>query len=125
MRIAYITTDEVNEDLAVRMAADCDTKLCPWSPKDGPPDGRFDAVVYDLDYLPPHQREQVLAELFSGLAPSAVAVHSYNLDDKRIEILRERGVIVSQRLEPEMLMQLRLAADGRPAGGCGPTALEL
>jgi hypothetical protein len=33
MRIAYLTTDEVNKDLAVRLAAQWEVTVCPLEPR--------------------------------------------------------------------------------------------
>src|SRR5262249_18156562 len=56
--IAYLTTDEVNLDLADRLATECGATLYPLSFQDGPPSGAFDAVLYDWDYLSPPWRQQ-------------------------------------------------------------------
>ena len=66
MRLAYLTTDEVNQDLAIRIAADCGTTLALLSPRDPPPNGRFDAVLYDWDFWPLHLRREVLEELLTA-----------------------------------------------------------
>ena len=53
MRIAYLTTDEVNKHLALRLAAQWEVSVCPLEPRDPPPDGKFDAVrgVDPLDVM--------------------------------------------------------------------------
>ena len=63
MRIAYLTTDEVNEALALEMALACDVALEPLVPKQGPPDAGYDAVLIDWDHWPPEQRAELLARL--------------------------------------------------------------
>jgi hypothetical protein len=110
--IAYLSTDEVNQDLAVQMAAACDIRLELLSPRDPPPDGQFDAFIYDLDYWP--QRQEVLAELVRVRTPHAVVLHSYNLDEDQIEVLRSKGVSVSGRLDVEVFHALRLASVPSP-----------
>jgi hypothetical protein len=55
MRIAYLSTDEVNVHLAEAMAAGCGLTLCPLAPKDPPPDEEFDALLYDWDSWPARQ----------------------------------------------------------------------
>jgi hypothetical protein len=107
VRIAYVTTDEVNQDLALRLADDFGAELCPLSPKDPPPNGEFDAMVYDLDYLPPEGRRAILAGLLAGPRSCAVAVHSHNLREDQADALRAGGIAVSSRLEPEMFRLLR------------------
>jgi hypothetical protein len=52
MRTAYLTSDEVNQDLALQIAAGCATKLCVMWPKEQGLDEDFDAVIYDLDWHP-------------------------------------------------------------------------
>src|SRR6266566_670352 len=52
MRIAYLTTDEVNRDLAHKFATECDVNIRALSPRETPQTGSFDGVVYDVDFLP-------------------------------------------------------------------------
>ena len=110
MRIAYLTTDEVNRHLAEEMAAACGVTLCPLEPRDHPPGGEFDALLYDWDHWPAARRREALAELLGGSLPHAVAVHGYNLEDGRAEALRRHTVAVYRRLQPRVFRFLRLAA---------------
>jgi hypothetical protein len=107
MRIAYLTTDEVNPDLARRWAQTCGCEVIPLSPRDPLPDGEFDAAIYDLDYLLPPLREQVLTSLLSRPLHCPAAVHSFNLRKRQATALRTRGVLVRRRLERGILMRLR------------------
>jgi hypothetical protein len=97
MRIAYLTTDEVNLHLAEGMAAACGLTLYPLWPRESPPDGGFDAVLYDWDCLPQPERQKLLAELLAGPRPRAVALHGYNLEDGQAEALRRHSVAVYRR----------------------------
>jgi hypothetical protein len=110
MRIAYLTTDEVNLHLAEEMAVACGLTLCPLAPKDAPPDGEFDALLYDWDHWPAAQLREVMAALLGGSLPHAVAVHGYNLGDGRAEALRQHTVAVYRRLQPQVFRFLRRAA---------------
>jgi hypothetical protein len=114
MRIAYLTTDEVNEALAREMARDCGIDLYPLAPKDGPPDTGYDAVLCDWDFWPAELRQELLAE-HVGPPDRPLAVHSYNLDETQAESLRSRGVAVHAVLRPEVFLQLRQAAETSPA----------
>jgi hypothetical protein len=107
MRIAYLSTDEVNLDLARRWAKTCRCEVIALSPRDPLPDGGCEAAIYDLDFLPPTLRQQVLTNLFRGPQHCPVAVHSYNLDDQQVRDLRARGVFVRRRLERAILELLR------------------
>jgi hypothetical protein len=107
MQIAYLTPDEVHRDLAVRLAEDCGATVQPLSPNDPLPTEQFDAVLYDLDYLPPAQRQELLVDLAASSAtrPVPVGVHSYNLDDQ-VSALRRHGVVVARRLGPGVFRSL-------------------
>jgi hypothetical protein len=110
MRIAYLTTDEVNLHLAEEMAASCGLTLCPLAPKDPPPNEEFDAVLYDWDSWPARQQPEPLAELLASRLPRAVAMHSYNLADGQAKALRQHAVAVYRRLRPRVFRYLRRAA---------------
>jgi hypothetical protein len=114
MSIAYLSTDEVNRHLAGRMAAACGAKLHPLSPKDPPPDGRFDAVLYDLDSMPLACREEIVASALAGPPTRPVAVHSSNLDT-RADALRNKGVVVTRQLGPGVLRALCRSLGPAPA----------
>jgi hypothetical protein len=118
--IGYLTTDEVNQHLALQLAAECGTALEVVWPRDAPPDSRFGAVLYDLECLPPAERAQLLAGLLAGPAPRPGAVHSYNLAEPQIETLRANGVGVYRSLAPEVLQSLA----GPPARHCDSAELQ-
>jgi hypothetical protein len=123
--IAYLTTDEVNADLARQMADRFDVSLHLLSPKDGSPDGEFDAVLYDWDHWPVGRQREVMAELLGGSLPHAVAVHGYNLEDAQAEALRQHTVAVYRRLQPRVFQFLRRAVRvvrAARALGIGPQA---
>jgi hypothetical protein len=109
--IAYLTLDEVNADLALRLAKEGGNTLYALVPRRPTPRAPFDALLYDWDYLPAERRQAVLAELLDRPLPCPVAVHGYNLDDDLGETLSRKGVAVSRYLEPELFVQLRSAAD--------------
>lgn len=120
MRIAYLTTDEVNQDLALSMTEAYGITLCPLSPREAPPDGLFVAVLYDWDYWPADRREQVLVELLTDRPRCPVALHSYNVDPDQAEALRRRGVAVHRRLRTQVFGSLRRAVlAARVAAACG------
>lgn len=109
MRVAYVTTDEVNQELATQMAEDCGATLDSLSPRDPAPDGEYEAVLYDLDFLPRDSGRAILAELLAGPASRPVAVHSYQLATRQVAALRQRGCAVFPRLERRVFLQLRSA----------------
>src|SRR5262245_54809815 len=106
MRIAYLTTDEVNPDLAQRWARTCGCEVIPLTPRDPIPDGEFDAVIYDLDYLPQPIRQQVMTMLLNGPRTSPAAVHSYNLRRWQTQALRALGIVVGRKLERGILVKI-------------------
>ncbi len=110
MRLAYITTDEVNQELATRMAEDCGATLDTLSPRDPPPDGQYAAVLFDLDFLPRDAGRVLLAQLLAHDPARPVAVHSYRLGTQQVMALRKRGCAVYARLEPKVFVHLRSAA---------------
>jgi hypothetical protein len=116
MPIGYRTIDEVNEDTARRLARACGVRLYPLWPRESPPDGGFDAVLYDWDCLPQSERQELLAELLASPRPRAVALHGYNLEDGQAEALRRHSVAVYRRLHPRVFRFLRRAVRAVRAG---------
>ncbi len=110
MLIAYLTTDEVNQHLALQIAEECGETLCPLSLNDVPPDSKFDALVYDWDHLPRQRQQAILAVLLAGRALLPVAVHSYNLEEDLVQPLRRQGVAVYRTLQPEIFRLLTAIA---------------
>jgi len=107
MRIAYLSTDEVNLDLARRWARKCGCKVVPLGPRHPLPNGDHEAAIYDLDFLPPVLRQQVLSRLLRGPRDGPIAVHSYNLGEQQVADLRSRGIHVWRRLERAIFLLLR------------------
>jgi hypothetical protein len=106
MRIAYATTDEVNQALAVQLAQENGAVIHELLPRDAPPVGQFDAVLYDLDDVPKPQRWEILARLLSDPSSCPKAVHGYDLPEEQVSTLRKHGIVVSQHLEPELFGSL-------------------
>jgi hypothetical protein len=119
MRVAYLTTDEVNEHLALSMAAACDIELVPQAPREPAPDEEFDAVLYDWDYLPPEHRQELRERLRAGRGPGRVIVHGYNLGKKEVAAWRQQGIAVFRRLESKVFRALLRAARLRVRSHCG------
>jgi hypothetical protein len=107
MNVAYVTTDEVNENWAQDLAAESMITLSIHGPQDAPHNGEFDAVVYDWDFLPPEWRHEVLAVLLATPPSRPVAVHGYHLPDEQISALRANGVHVYRHLTPEVFQALQ------------------
>jgi hypothetical protein len=116
MRIAYASTDEVNQALATQLAEACGAVVQELLPKEPPPDGQFDAVLYDLDAVPRPERKAVLARLLSGPAHGRKAVHGYALSDEVASILCRHGIAASRQLGPGLFQALCQAADPQRAG---------
>jgi hypothetical protein len=110
MRIAYLTVDEVNQDLALRLAADYGMTLSPHTFRDLPPDGQFDAVLYDWDHFPLSEQRKTLARLLDGPLFCPVGVHGYNVPEPQVEALRKKAVVVFHTRQPEVFLLLYLAA---------------
>jgi hypothetical protein len=103
MRIAYLTTDEVNHDLARRTADGCGAPLEVLTLTEPTLDGAYDAVLVDWDYLPTDSRQPILAAVLAGKWPCPVVVHGYHLEDNIRVTLGQSGVAIHRRLEPKWL----------------------
>lgn len=110
MRIAYLTTDEVNQALAAQMAAECGAVISARLPNDPPPDGLFDAVLYNLDDVPRDERSAVLEGFCRGKPAHPTAVHGYDITEEQAKTLIRNGVAAARRLHPGLLRSLFTAA---------------
>lgn len=124
---AYMTTDPLNEEDAGQLAGAAGLTLHLQFPKDPAPDGQFDVLIYDLDHWDPERRAETVAALTREPLLHPVAVHSYQLREQQITALRDNGVLVCRRLEPDVVVQLAqaaglLTADGRVDGQPDKTA---
>jgi hypothetical protein len=106
MWAAYVTNDEVNLREAHEIAGACAITLCPLMPMTIDVDDDFDALIYDLDHLPPENRQVILENLLGGALPEPIAVHSYHLEPSQVKGLRARGVLVFSRLGFELFWRL-------------------
>src|SRR5262249_8415548 len=114
MRIAYLTTDEVNRDLAARAGRACRATLEDVPHEGTSADNGYDAVLYDLAHLPPHPGRAALDELFAGRLEIPTAVHGYGLEDGQADVLRDLGVIVARRLEIGLMERICLMVEFAP-----------
>jgi hypothetical protein len=110
MRVAYASTDEVNQALAARMADECGAIICHLRPGEMLPDGLFDAVLYNLDDLPREQRPAFLEGLCLDSPHCPTAVHGYGIAHEQAQALSRPGIFVLPRLDPALLRSLCKAA---------------
>jgi hypothetical protein len=110
MLIAYLTTDEVNWDLANRWAEECGMVLFPLTFHDQIQECQFDAVVLDWDFIPSEKRVEILQQFTSSLPDYPLAAHGYHLNE---EELWHKGVIVFRRLEGKWLRFLQRLVEKR------------
>src|SRR5262245_33018797 len=109
MRIAYVTTDDVNREMATQLTGAFQATLGLLSPEDELVNLPDDGVIYDLDYLPQRRRHEILAQLLANQPSLPAAVHSYNLAEEQVAGLRENGVVVSRRLGSHLFRALTRA----------------
>jgi hypothetical protein len=110
MRIAYMTTDEVNQALAAQMAAECGAVICTLLPNAPLPDGQFHAVLNDLDDVQKDRRGEVVAQILRSPSTCPRAVHGYDITDEQATDLRRHGIAVGQRLHRGLIRTLCKAA---------------
>jgi hypothetical protein len=109
MRIAYLTTDEANQDLALELAQRHDIMLCIVEPRDSAPVAGFDGVLCDWDYWPAEAKVPLLQGWLGQASVPPLGLHSYQMDGEQAEALRRRGIAVHRVLEPGVFTALRQA----------------
>jgi hypothetical protein len=106
MRIAHITTDEVNQAIALHVAERLGATVTVLGLDDRAKFVLFDAVLYDLDRIAPDHRRRILDELRSETTALPVAVYGYCLSEEQAGRLRFQGVAVAQRLHAALVRTL-------------------
>jgi hypothetical protein len=106
MRFAYLTTDEVNQALALELAADQGVIVHPLAPKDGPPDRGYDAILCDWDSWPQDGRAHLLSMAKRGSFSGRFAVHGYNFTSEEARTFLSNDVMVHRILKAEVLRLL-------------------
>jgi hypothetical protein len=109
MQIAHITTDDVNQALANRVARSLGAVMIPLGSDEKPTHVRFDAVLCDLDRLPRDRRRAILDEIRSEATALPTAVYGYCLSEQQAAQLRFHGVAVAQRLHATLIRTLATA----------------
>jgi len=112
MRLAYLTTDEVNQALAVASCMARKISLSILTPMDCPFEDRYDGVLCDWDSWPTERREDFLA-MSRDLPGIPTAVHGYYLPDEIVEDLMRNGVLVYRTLEPQLFRELAELASAK------------
>jgi hypothetical protein len=110
MRIAYINRDEVNCDLAQRLAARCGLAICQLESGELVRPRLFDGVLYNLDDIPRDERSGLLRRLRSDRFACPIAVHGYAMTDEQAHELGRHGVTAARRLGSTLFLRLHSEA---------------
>ena len=103
MQIAYVNTDQVNQAEAMKMAKKYGAVVYGLRPKDPSPEGRYDAILYNLDDVLRHERSRIIEGILERPSSCPKAVHGYDVSEDEINLFRLHGVAVAQRLQPELV----------------------
>jgi hypothetical protein len=109
MRFAYLTRDEVNQDLALTFAAEHGVQLEVHARGDALDGREYDAVLCDFDSFPSEEREANLVTLLACPKNKPFAVHTYNLDNGQLQDLRRNGALTVKSLRGELFGRLLAA----------------
>jgi hypothetical protein len=107
MRFAYLTRDEVNQDVALTLAAEQGANLDVHVHPDALKEGEYDAVFWDVDSFPAEERAANLASLADGPLNKPFGLHSYNLDAQELRLLQRNGVLTAKVLRGELFDRLQ------------------
>jgi hypothetical protein len=106
MRIAHVTTDEVNHAVAVQAARPLGATMTQLNPQEMSRAIPLDAVLYDLNSAPPDRQLALVDELRAERTNRPTAVYGYCLSEEQAQELRYRGVAVAQRLHAALIRTL-------------------
>jgi hypothetical protein len=106
MRLAYLTRDEVNQELALTFASEHGVELDVLARGVALKGLEYDALLYDFDSFPSEEREANLVVVASYLKNKHLAVHSYNLEKRQLRDLRGAGALTAKQLREELFGRL-------------------
>jgi hypothetical protein len=109
MRVAYLTTDEANQNLALELAQRHGLMLCSVEPRDYAPVPRSTGCSATGITGPPRPRAPLLEGWLGQASVPSLALHSYQVNGEQAEALRRRGIAVHRVLEPIVFTALRQA----------------
>jgi hypothetical protein len=104
--VAYVSLDEVNQDLLSRMADRCGVFSQCFGSLSDLEHVPCDAAIYDFDYLCAEEHRRIFEKLTSAPVDGLAAVHGYNLLPRQKRALRQNGVVVRRRLHAKWLSRL-------------------
>jgi hypothetical protein len=105
-QFALVTHDPVNEWFVRTRVEGRGAALTALSLRDPPPDGQFDRTLIDWDSLDPDRREELLAQLLGCPERGKIGLSSYNLNADDAALLRNKGLAVFERLDPDAVVWL-------------------
>jgi hypothetical protein len=103
MRFAYLTRDEVNQDLALTFAQEKGVELDLHARCETLEGQEYDAVLCDFDSFPSEDRK---ANLVACPKNKPFAVHTYSLETRQLQDLRRAGVLTAKSLRAELFGRL-------------------
>jgi hypothetical protein len=122
VQIAYLTLDDVNQELIQGLAAGRGAMAVILDPRDLPVRDGSQAVFLDWDSWPHGQREETLRGLVTGGFPGPIAVHSYGISSRQVVALRQQGILVFRRLGPHAVCSLLRQVRGSGERGAAQPA---
>ncbi len=108
MRVAYLSVDEVNIEVAKEIALELGITIDSWFPKEGAPGPEFDAILVDLDSWVDtfHARERSIQQWLTMLWTHPVGLHSHDIDHLNVEQALVDGLVAGANLDREILARL-------------------
>ena len=106
MRLASLTLDEVNQNLAQAFADEHGVSLDVQARPEGIRDGNYDAVLFDPESFPPNEHPANLKAVLDCHPNRPIAIHGYGFSADQMHDLRQRGALVARRLDAEIFARL-------------------
>jgi hypothetical protein len=106
MRIGYLTLDEVNETLGRELGLRFHIEFEKLSFCDDGAVECCDALLCEVDYLVPGDRQRLFTWLIDRSANRPVAVHGFHLCRRETRDLRAAGILVFRQLQPRVFRRL-------------------
>lgn len=104
---SYLSADEVNQSHARSLGSMCGIDVSIVRPHDCPDTLSRPVLVCDFDSIPEGDKPTNMESLIALAARTTIVLHSYQLDDEEVAVLRAQGFIIRRYLDRKLFKDIK------------------